>query len=142
MHAIIFVGRTPAGSVPQDCENNLRDDQHDDGDFQRLAAAGLCLGVEHLVGFANDRQLPADPRPSCLASEDLQRRGIYLCEVDVVGDLERILDALHEFGRIGNESLQLGQHARETAAGECTRPRARCAMRSYIRGSSASSSAS
>jgi hypothetical protein len=74
-------------------------------------------------------ELAVDPGAPGAGAEDLERRLVDARQVDVVGDLERVLGALHELGAVGHLRLDLGRAPPRSGCGR-GRGSARAARRS------------
>ena len=75
-------------------------------------------------------------------AEQLQRRAVDAGEIYVLGHLQGVVDALGQFGHLGDQRVQPPCQVGKAAGRQQIGVRRAFATRSYMRGSSSSSSSS
>lgn len=120
--------------------DDFEHDQHDDGDFEDFGAGAGGFVVQRGVGFAHDGEFAVHCGGDGGDAELVQGGGVDAGEVDVFGDLERVVDAFGEFGDVRYQAVKPTSEAGVSAGG--LRPLRAAATWAFMRGSSASRSSS
>ena len=115
-----YTGPSEAASAPQSrccvfsalhqSEHQLRDDDQENGKLEELRSIGLRFGVQHLVSLSENRQLALDPATPGGRAEEIERRRVKACKIDIIGHLQCVLGALYGFSYIRNTRLKLAEH--------------------------------